>query len=288
MLDQFAEELKNAREKSGVTLQQMAAKTRIDIKFLEAIDQGNFSFLPELYVKAFLKEYAKTIGINEEETAKKYEAAKLGISPSEAEEQEGDSTVQPLKPSGSKSQVPKQTVKTYVDPNTTQPKPGGSQDQKTTMIMIASVLAVVALTIILYLTVFQKSSDIIVEEKPYNEVIQDSQPRFTEEKSNKETTPVITDSLLLKFTNVDSADTSWIYVISDNKTANEFLLFPRRTKTIKAATVFEFTLGNSGVVRLQLDDKALPFEGRRKSVRYFKVDTSGIERLSSPPSLKQN
>ena len=288
MLDQFAEELKNAREKSGVSLQQMAAKTRIDIKFLEAIDQGNFSFLPELYVKAFLKEYAKTIGIDEEETQKKYEAAKLGISPSEGEEQKDDLIVQPSKPSGPSSQAQKQTVKTYVDPNTTHQKHGTGQDQKTTLIMIVSVLSVIALTIILYLTVFQKSSDIIVEEKPYNEIIQDSQPRFTEEKNNKETTPVIIDSLLLKFTNIDSTDTSWIYVISDNKIADEFLLFPRRTKTIKAASAFEFTLGNSGVVRLQLGEKALPFEGGRKSVRYFKVDNSGIQRLSSPPSLNQN
>jgi cytoskeletal protein RodZ len=290
MLDKFAEELKNAREKSGVTLQQMAAKTRIDIKFLEAIDQGNFSFLPELYVKAFLKEYAKTIGINEEETAKKYDAAKIGVLPDEVEKEKEDSTELPSKQAEKKSHAPKQTVRTYVDPSTTQQKPGGGQDQKTTMIMIASVLAVVALTIILYLTVFQKSSDIIVEEKPYNEVIQNSQPRFSEEKNKNEetTTPVITDSLLLKFTNVDSTDTSWIYVIMDNKTSEEFLLFPRRFKTLKAASDFEFTLGNSGVVRLQLDDKVLPFEGRRKSVRYFKVDNSGIEKLSSPPSLNQN
>ena len=48
MLDKYAEELREAREKKGITLQQMAAKTRIDIKFLEAIDNGNFSFLPEL------------------------------------------------------------------------------------------------------------------------------------------------------------------------------------------------------------------------------------------------
>jgi cytoskeletal protein RodZ len=291
MLDQFAEELKTAREKSGVTLQQMAAKTRIDIKFLEAIDQGNFSFLPELYVKAFLKEYAKTVGIDEEETAKKYEAAKLGILPPEEDERKSEAKEKPAEqPSPPIRKTLKQPVKTYVDPNTTRQKSGGGQDQKTTMIMIASVLAVVVLTIILYLTVFQKSSDIIVEEKPFSEVVQDSQPRFTEEKTNKEetTTPVITDSLLLQFTNIDSTDTSWIYVILDRKTVNEFMLFPRRTKTIKAASAFEFTLGNSGVIRLQLDNKSLPFEGRRHSVRYFKVDNSGIQKLSSPPALKQN
>ncbi len=292
MLDQFAEELKNAREKSGITLQQMAAKSRIDIKFLEAIDHGNFSFLPELYVKAFLKQYAKSIGLDEEETVKKYEAAKKGILHADEDEQKTTSTGQPAaQPSQATTQTPKQPVKTYVDPGTSQQKPGGGQDQKTTMIMIASVIGVIALTIILYLIVFQKSSDIIVEEKPFDEVLQDSQPRFTEEK-NKEsetsTTPVFTDSLLLKFTNIDSSDTSWIYVISDNKIADEFMLFPRKTKIVKAASAFEFTLGNSGVIRLQLGDKPLPFEGRSHSVRYFKVDNSGIQKLNSPPSLNQN
>ncbi|MCK7516561.1 MAG: helix-turn-helix domain-containing protein [Ignavibacteriales bacterium] len=53
----------------------MAAKTRIDFKFLEAIDNGNFSFLPDLYVKAFIKQYAKAVDLDEQETIKKYEDA---------------------------------------------------------------------------------------------------------------------------------------------------------------------------------------------------------------------
>ena len=57
MFDKLSEELKAARIRSGLSLQLLAAKTRIDLKFLENIEDGNFSFLPELYVKAFLKEH---------------------------------------------------------------------------------------------------------------------------------------------------------------------------------------------------------------------------------------
>lgn len=71
MLNKFADELKSKREESGLTLQQLATKTRIDIKFLEAIEQGNFAFLPELYVKAFVKQFAKTIGLDENVILKK-------------------------------------------------------------------------------------------------------------------------------------------------------------------------------------------------------------------------
>ncbi|MDP2362349.1 MAG: helix-turn-helix transcriptional regulator, partial [Ignavibacteria bacterium] len=76
MLDKFADELRQQRESAGLTLQQMATKTRIDLKFLEAIDQGNFSFLPDLYVKAFVKQYAKTIGLDENLILKKFETAR--------------------------------------------------------------------------------------------------------------------------------------------------------------------------------------------------------------------
>lgn len=78
MLDKFADELREQREKSGLTLQQLANKTRIDLRFLEAIEQGNFAFLPELYVKAFVKQYAKTIGLDENLSLKKFEAAREG------------------------------------------------------------------------------------------------------------------------------------------------------------------------------------------------------------------
>ena len=78
MLEKIAEELHEARLKSGVTLQQMAVKTRVDIKFLEAIDKGDFNFLPEPYVKAFIKDFAKMVGLDETKIILKYDAAKKG------------------------------------------------------------------------------------------------------------------------------------------------------------------------------------------------------------------
>ena len=78
MLKKFTDELKEQREKAGITLQNVAAKTRIDIKFLEALEDGNFNFLPEIYVKAFIKQYSKVVGLDEEETLQKYILVKEG------------------------------------------------------------------------------------------------------------------------------------------------------------------------------------------------------------------
>jgi|GEM_PF-430954 len=78
MLEKFSEELKEARQRSEMSLQQVAARTRIDIKFLNAMENGNFSFQPELYVRAFIKDYCKAIGADEVKMIKRFDLAKQG------------------------------------------------------------------------------------------------------------------------------------------------------------------------------------------------------------------
>jgi len=292
MLDKFAEELRKAREDNDITLQQMAAKTRIDIKFLEAIDNGNFSFLPSIYVRAFIKQYAKTVGLDEEEAIKNYEAAKQGklaekVDAEEIKEEkkEKEETVErPIHESPKKQTKPLQT---FTDVAETQTEDDSGKKKMAMMTGIGAVGAVIV-AILIYIIFFQDSSQIIVEEKPYEEVLEESTQRYVEEEKVDETTTAEnTDSLILMIKNTDSRDTSWVLVISDNIIKEDYLIYPGSGKTFKAGNNFKFTLGNSGVIRLELDGENLEFEGRRKSVRHFKLDYSGLERLYSPPNLMQ-
>jgi hypothetical protein len=75
-------------------------------------------------------------------------------------------------------------------------------------------------------------------------------------------------------------------VIYDDKMKEDFLLYPKRAKVVRTLDHFQLTFGNSGVMSLKLNDKNLNFEGRRGSVRHFKVSRDTIERLTSPPILK--
>ena len=79
MFEELANELKAAREKNSMTLAQVGNKSKIDIKFLDAMEQGDFAFLPDLYVRAFVKNFARTVGLDENKIYKKFEAAKQGI-----------------------------------------------------------------------------------------------------------------------------------------------------------------------------------------------------------------
>ena len=65
--------LSSARELKGFDLHDAAQQTRISILYLKALEQEDFAKLPgEVFVKGFLKNYAKFLGLPEQEVLKKY------------------------------------------------------------------------------------------------------------------------------------------------------------------------------------------------------------------------
>jgi cytoskeletal protein RodZ len=298
MLDKFADELRQQRENSGLTLQQMATKTRIDLKFLEAIDQGNFSFLPDLYVKAFVKQYAKTIGLDEDITLKKFEAAREGKefdpnppAPVEEVKQPDVPKVEAPKIETTKP-IEKSTsqVKSYVDDH--KQKSDEDEGKANSQLMFFGLGGVVLIIIaaLVYFFVFNKSDKIIVEETPIEEVIEQGNQRYVEEEtaetitSDSSIVAASSDSLILTFY---ANETSWVFVVLDNKRTQEFTLAPNSKFSISASREFKATVGNSGGVTLQLNNQPVDFTGRVGSVRYFKLDKTGIVYLNAPPKLEQ-
>lgn len=57
--------LKNMREQKGIELEAIQRDTKIRIKYLRAIEEGEFSAIPggNVYIKGFLSSYAKAIGL---------------------------------------------------------------------------------------------------------------------------------------------------------------------------------------------------------------------------------
>lgn len=61
------EALKRGREAAGMTLEQVATRTRIQSRFLRALEEGAYKELPEdVYVRSFVKSVAAAVGINAE------------------------------------------------------------------------------------------------------------------------------------------------------------------------------------------------------------------------------
>jgi transcriptional regulator with XRE-family HTH domain len=287
MLERFAEQLRKARLKKGVSLQQMAAKTRIDLKFLEAIDNGNFSFLPDLYVKAFIKQYAKAVDLDEQETIKKYEDVLAGKT---IDDDEPKSLLeQKIEIDKTQQEIEKEKPAPIFDGSPPVPKPSTKPDEmKKKLRVLIYAAGFILVGVIVFFALINRSSTIVVEELPYEKVLEEANDRYQVEKEADEPDAVSfsTDSLILQFVNADSLDSAWVMVIYDDLKKEDFLLYPKNTKTVHATDNFKFTLGNSGVILLRLDNQLLNFEGKRGSVRHYEITRKGIQRLSSPPILK--
>lgn len=78
MLKTFSEDLKYFRESKNMTLKDVALDTRLNMAVLENMENGDFTFQPQTYIRAFLRQYAKSIGLNPDSILKDYEQAKTG------------------------------------------------------------------------------------------------------------------------------------------------------------------------------------------------------------------
>ena len=306
MFDKFAEELKAAREKSGLTIQQVAAKSRIDIKFLEAMEIGDFSFLPEIYVKAFVKDYAKIVGLDPAVTFKKFDAARRGEIYSENEEEKKSKTEAPIAKSEpeqrpavvqppAKKKQPIQSPTSFdsiSEVEQTSKKSSGSPKNNLMLIILAVVILILAALV--YVIFFNKSDEIIVNDKATNEVTHNENDNTNKQRYIEKTPPAVTtnetdsvdsanekvipsaDSLLL---NIKATDTSWVKIVIDDTHEKEFILFPHSQKNIRAGKNYKIAFGRAKAIEIHLNEKSLKFNPRSK-VTYVLIDKNGLQYLS--------
>ena len=74
----FFKDLKSKRESQDLTLEEISDFTKIDIKFLVAIENGDFSCLPSVYMRLFLRSYCKYISADAEQALNDYEFHTIG------------------------------------------------------------------------------------------------------------------------------------------------------------------------------------------------------------------
>lgn len=65
--------LRSAREAQGISLRQISEQTRIQMRYLEAIEGDDFKSLPGgIFNRSFVKAYARQVGFNEDEAMESY------------------------------------------------------------------------------------------------------------------------------------------------------------------------------------------------------------------------
>lgn len=250
-LTKFAEELKSAREAKGLTLQQIASRTRIDLKFLLAIEDANYDVLPELYIRAFIKDYAQTLDLNAKEILQKFDAAKSGkielhASIEEKPAPEIPKYTEPINDPEKKSVLPDVENRKNI-----------FSDVKLNYLAGSFILLVTL--IIIYFTFLKEPSSTPIIEKQANEITDSNKSRYEINANHKPQNAVSTandlnDSLKLSLI---TSERVWIKILSDGKLKNQQIIQPNTKMIYTALKNFNISLGNAGVVKLFLNDKPI-------------------------------
>lgn len=88
-MESFGEYLKSLRQEKGISLDEISDRTKIALTNLELLERDRFDLLPPLvFVKGFIRSYVQELGLNAEESVKRFdEFTKEGEVPDYEEEE---------------------------------------------------------------------------------------------------------------------------------------------------------------------------------------------------------
>jgi len=257
----FYQELKEIRESKNITVEQIANKTKINIKILQSFEEGDFTALTPMYVRLFLRAYTREIGENSDEYLTKYqEFITKGTD------------------NNSKNNKKKDTEKNtqhIINPET-------MGDRQKIILLSLSVIIIIFLVIILK-QIFndteksqtksipvnsQQFADEEINNNDTENASNDNQTDISEapdnQQINNETEVIaeqeenIQESQNLTLV-METRDSCWIKIIIDRADTSEGIFLPERTQEWIALENFDLRVGKPSAVSLFLNGKQLDY-----------------------------
>lgn len=261
-MNTFSDELRKERVAKDISLADISRKTHINVKYLEAIEQGTFDILPQTYVRAFIREYALVIGLSPESVLKKFDVMVGGKYLVDNGAMIGSGWSNPTLPPPPDEAKPQEN------------RPGAKQDHirdndTRTVALIAIAIVVVGILIyFMYDFATQDSKIPVAQETPFQEVVKEQEKQIVPQQAALDTFAALQaapkkDSLTLRGVAVDSV---WISISKDGAPPVSAVLPPRASRTWIAARQFTLTLGNAGGIRFTLNGTEIGALGKRGAV----------------------
>jgi len=234
----FGRYLQAIRLEKKISLEQVSQQTRIGLGNLLLLEQEDHEQLPaEVYVKGFLRSYAKAVGADGDEVIRRY---------------------------GSRLDVVQKISKSESS--------GKKKDRLTWWkLLLSLVLLICIITVSLIAVVFfQQAPDVDQSNKALEQksaVAKEQAADVQAEQQGPETdfnaAKEVPEKLLL---NVTAVEETWLKVIMDEKAPAEYNLKPGDQIELEATTMFNLLIGNAGGLILRLNDKPISIPGKSGEV----------------------
>lgn len=256
------ERLKEIRIEKGIRFETITEKSRIQVKYLQALEEGDLLSIPEVYDKLFFRSYLKALAVEDEEI---YFEEFLDI----RRKIRVDKTTTTIQISESAKNADKKIF-----------------SHRNLFVILPVVLIIVVLAILLMNTeMIGTSSEGKVQEIDIKNVVQRIEAkeqakldslRLAEQIKLDSLNMLKPDSLGLAL-RINAKRKTWFRIIADKSDTSEYLLNPGQNVSASANHTFEFLIGRADGLIFSLNGKVLNKAGTDSSVvRYMRIDSSGI------------
>ncbi|TKJ41010.1 hypothetical protein CEE37_04925 [candidate division LCP-89 bacterium B3_LCP] len=273
---QFGQELVNARNYKGLSLEQIAEITKIAQRYLLAMEEGQWDALPKPYMEAFLKSYAECVGMNVPKVMKKYR----------------EMVIKELVISGEAEKPPEGEEET-VSYDRGSNEPNFMLNNLKSIILAAAGIVLIIIFFVLFkscgdtsttanngTTSSQEEATVIEPEQntldlheslPSENDTQD-QPRSDEEQQalpQRITTEVNFRAIAL--------ERCWLRAVIDQDRVRDVFLYPDETITLKAEQLLHVVIGNAGGLKIVLSGDSLGTLGPKGEPVTLVISPEGIQ-----------
>lgn len=250
----FGRYLQAIRIEKGMSLDTVSKETRIRLETLLQIEDEDFKKLPdEVFVKGFLRAYAKAVGADGGEAVRLYE---------------------------SRLEVVKKIAKSEADLKKSSKKFWPRLLLALTTLICLMVLSIMAVPYLQIPSTLVSSSEkaIEVEKKETAETHEAAAPVAApvtapvtapapkpepQPGPKKEPVAKVPEKYLLR---IETTEETWMKIIIDDKQPSEYSLFPGDHIELEANASYNILIGNAGGVKLSLNNKPVEIVGKSGQV----------------------
>lgn len=254
----FGDWLRRQREMREISLRDIADRTKISLRYLQAMEDDRFDLLPApIFAKGFLREYARYVGLNPDEVVNHYLSVQQKGTPEDDGGKDGvrkDSTLAGQRPA--------------------RPKP--VRNWTYGLFLFLAVLFLVGLVAVLVWYAEHRRDDPAADvtppiaAPPAPDAVAVSEPLATPER------PKAPLEVTLDFTSA-----CWVEVAADGKriVAQEYA--QGESESFKAQQSVQITLGDVGAADIQVNGLSYPLNGKAGEVREFVIDLETVRQIAA-------
>jgi len=251
MLHNIGHTLREARERQQKTFEDIHDQTRVSVEHLQLLEKNNFTFLPETYVKSFLKLYAEALELSSDELLTQYEENKV-------DEQEAASVDGP-------AATPEKAAASRLRSVSSRQAERGAKVREPGVIEWALAIAAVVVMVAVSIIYVQYRASLVAMPRAYAAPEMRAQPaEYADISVRKPDSELNGQKITPLELEITAKKNIWISLKIDENASSEYTLSPRDNLVWIAEKRFDITIGlvapkSTGKGRFELAGETISF-----------------------------